>query len=98
MIDGRSVDDEFIPSVSASICSSPLSVKESDVKTSCDSAEFAVDESFAKNVAPKKQKNKVRSSVRNNLNVGLCPEGCLTQFAIFVYLIVTSSYLGAYKC
>lgn len=60
--DGRSVNGESIPSVSASICSSSLSADESGVKTGCEFVDVIIDESFVQNAAPKKQKKKVRSS------------------------------------
>lgn len=60
--DSRSVNGKSIPSVSESICPSSLSANESGGKTGCEQiVNVIIDESFAQNAVPKKQKRKVCS-------------------------------------
>lgn len=57
--DSRSVNGKSVPSVSESICPSSLSADESGGKTGCELVNVIIDESFAQNAVPKKQKRKV---------------------------------------
>lgn len=59
--DSRSDNGKSVPSVSESICPSSLSAEESGVKTGCELVDVIIDESFAQNASPKKQKKKVCS-------------------------------------
>ena len=59
-VDSRSINGKSLPSVSATICSSYLSAHESGANTGCELNDVIIDESFAQNAAPKKQK-KVRT-------------------------------------
>ena len=69
------------------------------MKTGCDSVKFAVDVSFAHNAAPKKQKNKVRYSVRKKkTKCKAIPRGVFDSIRNIRLSEATSSYLGAYKC
>lgn len=85
-VDSRgSVNGKSVPSVSASICSSSLSAEDSGVKTGCELDDVTIDESFAQNAAPKKQKKKVRTFSLLGIN---CVVIELTEFAIHIFVFV----------